>query len=340
MTGRLIPLLSALLLAVAPASAQDAAEFFRGKTIRVLAAFDAAGNAGLIVQVVANHIGKHIPGNPIVIPQFMPGGGGLVQANYIYSAAPKDGTAFGLLFDNLPITQVLEPASVKFDSKRFTVIGALNRGENGALAIRSDHPIKTVADARRHELVMASTGPGTTAYSIGNALNNTLQTKIRLVMGYTSGGTMLHAFEQGEVSSLIIDYNSLKRDSPQMIQSGLMKFLLQVGDHREAEINSVPLLTEVAETSQQKALFMLLSSGRRMGKVFIAPPDVPAERVDILRKAFADMVADPDFVTDAARVGTRVEARPWQAAADVIRETVETPVELAELAAKLSAGAR
>ena len=340
MLGRLPLILSVLMIGMPSALAQEAADFFRSKTVRVLAAFDAAGNAGLIVQAVANHIGKHIPGNPTVIPQFMPGGGGLVQASYIFAAAPKDGTAFGLLFDNLPTTQVLEPSTVKFDSKRFTVIGALNGGENGALAIRNDHPAKSVADARNHELVMASTGPGTTAYSIGNALNNTLQTKIRLVMGYTSGGTMLRAFEQGEVSSLIIDYNSLKRDSPHMIESGLMKFLLQVGDRREPEIASVPLLTEVAETTEQKNLFMLLSAGRRMGKVFIAPPEVPTDRADVLRRAFAAMVADPDFVADAARLGTKVEPRPWQAAADVIRETVETPKELAELAARLSTGSR
>ena len=324
----------------AQASIAQEADFYRGKTVRVLAAFDAAGNAGLIVQAVANHLGKHLPGSPTVIPQFMPGGGGLVQANYIYSAAPKDGTVLGLLFDNLPTTQVLEPGSVKFDAKRFTVIGALNRGENGALAIRSDHAVKKVTDAREREVAMASTGPGTTAYSIGNALNNTLGTRFRLVMGYTSGGTMLRAFEQAEVSSLLLDYNSLTRDSPHMIQSGLMRFLLQVGDRRDPEIADVPLLTEVAETAEQRDVFALLSSGRRMGKVFVAPPDLPPERAETLRKAFAELATDPDFVADAARVGTKIEARPYEAAATVIRETVEATAAIVALAAKVSAGAR
>jgi tripartite-type tricarboxylate transporter receptor subunit TctC len=322
-----------------PSQAQDD-DFYRGKTVRVLAAFDAAGNAGLIVQAVANHLGKHLPGNPTVIPQFMPGGGGLVQANYIYSAAPKDGTVLGLLFDNLPTTQVLEPGTVKFDAKRFTVIGALNRGENGALAIRSDHPVKKVTDARHADVVMASTGPGTTAYSIGNALNGTLGTRFKLVMGYTSGGTMLRAFEQGEVSSLLLDYNSLTRDSPHLIQSGLMKFLLQIGERRDPEIADTPLLTDVAETTQQRDVFELLSAGRRMGKVFVAPPEVPAERASVLRKAFAELAADPDFVADAARVGTKVEARSYESAAAVIRETVEAPEATVALAAKVSVGAR
>src|SRR5947199_110096 len=115
---------AAMLLSVpllgATARAETAAEFYRGKTVRVLAAFDAAGNAGLIVQAVGAHLGRHLAGNPTVVPQFMPGGGGLVQANYLYTAAPKDGTVIGLLFDNLPTSQVLEPTGIKFDAKQFT----------------------------------------------------------------------------------------------------------------------------------------------------------------------------------------------------------------------------
>ena len=125
-----------------------------------------------------------------------------------------------------------------------------------------------------------------------------------------------------------------------MIQSGLMKFLLQVGDRRDPEIADVPLLTEVAETAEQRDVFALLSSGRRMGKVFVAPPDLPQERAATLRKAFAELATDPDFVSDAARVGTKIEARPYEAAATVIRETVEAIPAIVALAAKVSAGAR
>jgi tripartite-type tricarboxylate transporter receptor subunit TctC len=319
------------------ARAETPAEFYKGRTVRVLAAFDAAGNAGLIVQAVALHLGTHLAGTPTVVPQFMPGGGGLVQANYIYNAAPKDGTVIGLLFDNLPTTQVLEPTGIKFDAKLFTIVGALNGGENGALAVRSDSKATTIAEAKQTEVVMAATGPGTTAYTISSALNKTIGTRFKLIMGYTSGGTMLHAFDQGEVTSLLLDYNSFVRDSPDMIKSGRMAWMLQIGDRPEPDLATVPMLQDVAETAEQRRIFMLLSESRRMGKAFIAPPGIPADRAAALRAAFQDMARDPAFVADAAKVGTKVQPRSWEAVAEVISSTVDTDPAIAAKASALIA---
>ena len=328
----------ALSLTGAAARAQTAAEFYRGKTVRVLASFDAAGNAGLLVQMIANHLGAHLAGRPTVIAQFMPGGGGIVQANYIFNAAPQDGTTIGVLFDNLPTTQVLDPTGIRFDARGFTLIGALNKGENAAMAVRADSPAQTVAQAKSVEVVEAATGPGTTGYAVSNALNNTIGTRFKIVMGYSGGNAMLHAFEQREVSALLIDFNSFLRDSPDMINSGVMKFMFQIGDRPDPRSPDTPLLQSFAETDEQRQIFRLLSGGRRMGKAVIAPPGVPADRAAALREAFDAMAKDQSFIDDAAKIGTKIEARDWRDVAQVIRETVEIDPAVAATAARLAKG--
>ena len=332
--------IGALLCAAGEARADSAADFYRGKTVRVLAGFDAAGAAGFLVQVVASHLGKHIPGHPNVIPQFMPGGGAIVEANYLYAAAPKDGTYIGTLFDNLPTVQVLDPTGVKFDARRFTIIGSINNGENGAMAIRADHPAQTIEQARTTEVAEAVTGPGTTGFSISQALNKLIGTRFKLVMGYSGGGAMLHAFEQREAAAVMLDYNSFLRDSPDMIRSGVMKFMFQVGDRPDPRIPDVPLLQSAATNAEQREIFKFLSASRRFGKPIIAPPDIPPDRAAALREAWREMMADPDFVADAARINNRVEPRSWESVANAIRETIEVDPRIATAAAAFTANPR
>jgi tripartite-type tricarboxylate transporter receptor subunit TctC len=337
---RLRGILLSLLMSgavVQGAHADAAADFYKSRTIRVYSPFDPSGGLGLLVQLVSRFFGRNMAGQPTVVPQFMPGGGGIVQANYIYNVAPKDGTAFGLLFDNLPTVQVTDPTGIKFDAKRFVVVGALNSGEPGILVIRSDSAGRDINLAKQHEVLMAMTGPGTTGYTIGSALNKTIGTKFRFVMGYTGAGVMYQAFERNEVEALLLEYNSVIRDSPAMIQSGLMKWMLQIGARRHRDMPDVPLLTDLAENDQQKAIFSFLSASRLMGKAFVAPPETPTDRAEALRAGFQAMLVDPAFVDEATRLGMKVEPRPWQAVADVIRETVDLDPEIAATVRKLTA---
>jgi tripartite-type tricarboxylate transporter receptor subunit TctC len=328
----------ALLLGASDvARAETAEEFYRGKTVRVLAGFDAAGAAGFLVQLISTHLGKHLAGHPSVVPQFMPGGGSIVEANYIYNAAPKDGTYIGTLFDNLPTIQVLDPSGVKFDARRYTIVGSINKGENGAMAIRSDSPVQTIEQAKTTEVMEAVTGPGTTGFSITNALNKLLGTRFKLVMGYAGGGAMLRAFEQHEIAAVMLDYNSFLRDSPAMIQSGLMKFMFQVGDEPDARIADVPMLQSVAWTPEERAIFMFLSASRRLGKPIVAPPGVPPERVAALQEAWQSMLRDPAFIADAAKIGSRVEARTVESVQAAFRETIDVDPAIAQKAAGFAA---
>jgi hypothetical protein len=139
------------------------------------------------------------------------------------------------------------------------------------------------------------------------------------------------------VESLLLDYNSVARDSPALIQSGLMKWLLQIGDRPHPDLPDVPLLINLAENDQQRLIFSFLSASRRMGKAFIAPPETPADRTEALRAAFQSMLADPVFVEEATKLGMKVEPRPWQAVADVIRETVDVDPQIAATVQKLTA---
>jgi len=319
------------------AAAQSVENFYKGKTVTVLAGFDASGNAGQLVRTVAAHLGKHLPGNPTVIPQYRPGAGGIVQANYIYNIAPKDGTVIGLLFDNLPMAQVIEPAGIKFDAKRFTIVGAVNHGDNAVIAVRSDHKAQTIQQARTQEVVIGATGPGTTGYVLANILNGTIGTRFRVVTGYTSGGTLLLALERGEIHALARDYDSFVREGPHLIKSGLINWMVQIGGKADPGIPNVPLLNALAETDEQRQVFELVTQPRRMGKAFIGPPGVPEDRVRALQEAFANMLRDPLFIQEAERLGNAVETRSWKDVADVIHSTVDTNAAIAAITRKLIA---
>ncbi len=338
-TGRAAAVVAFVCAFPSGARAETAEEFYRGKTVHVLAGFDAAGAAGFLVQLIATHLGEHLPGRPTVVPQFMPGGGSIVEANYLYNVAPKDGTYIGTLFDNLPTIQVLDPGGVKFDARRFTIIGSVNRGENGAMAIRADSPAQTIEQAKQTVVMEAVTGPGTTGFSISNAMNKLIGTRFKLVMGYSGGGAMLRAFEQQEIAAVMLDYNSFLRDSPAMINSRLMRFMFQVGDEPDARIADVPMLQSAATTPEVRDIFMFLSASRRLGKPIVAPPGIPADRADALRRAWQDMLRDPAFITDAAKIGSRVEPRSADQVFKAIRETIDVDPAIARKASDFVANA-
>src|SRR3954449_2352467 len=181
--ARFIMLVLALSLASAPASADDdVAAFYRGKTLQLTNAFAEGGLYSTLARVIVNHLPRHIPGRPNAIPIFMPGAGGLRQMNHLYNAAPKDGTVVGLMYDNIPITQVLQPDdNLKFDARRFAALGSLGRGEAGLVGILKRTGITTIEDARRKESVFGSTGTSSAQYYIPIIMNRLFGTRFKLI---------------------------------------------------------------------------------------------------------------------------------------------------------------
>jgi tripartite-type tricarboxylate transporter receptor subunit TctC len=318
-------LVAAALLAAAPARADDVAGFYKGKTITVYNPFGEAGMYGTLVRLVADALPRHLPGGHNGIPQFMPGGGGLKQANYLYNVAPKDGTAIGLMYDNTPTAQVTRGGrGVKYDARKFGVLGSINKGEFAVLGTFKTTGIASFADAKAKQAALGATGVASAQYIVPLVMNRVLGTRFKLVPGYKSTAEIWLAMERGELTGIFTNYNTIAEARPQWISEKRFHWLAQLADKRSAQFPDLPLLQELASDPRDKAVFRFLSLSRIPGKILITPPAVPADRLTALRGAFAAMMKDAKFLDGLKKLRLEADPRTWQEAAQVIRETVET----------------
>jgi hypothetical protein len=317
----------ALAFGTTGASAQDdVAAFYRGKTLTITNAFAEGGLYSTLTRLIVQHMPRHIPGHPTTIPQFMPGAGGLRQLNHLYNAAPRDGTVIGLMYDNMPITQVLATDdSVKFDARRFVALGSLGRGEPGLVGVLKRTGIATVEDARRKESVFGATGITSAQYYIPMIMNGLFGTRFKLIPGFPTTTHTYLAMERGEVDGIYGAFETIQESKPQWIAERWFNWLAQLNDVRTGDFADVPLLSDLAKDPLDKSAFRLLALARVPGKPLLAPPDVPAARVAALRTAFVALVHDEAFIADVAKTTQKLEPRTWQDAERVIRETVDTP---------------
>jgi tripartite-type tricarboxylate transporter receptor subunit TctC len=329
--GRHILFVLALALAAAPAAAadEDVAVFYRGKTLQLTNAFAEGGLYSTLARLMVTHLPRHIPGRPNAIPIFMPGAGGLRQMNHLYNAAPKDGTVIGLMYDNIPITQVLQPdENLKFDTRRFAALGSLGRGEAGLVGILKRTGIATIDDARQKDSVFGATGTSSAQYYIPIIMNRLFGTRFKLIPGFPTTTHMYLAMERGELDGIYGAAEVIQESRPQWIAERQLNWLAQLNDVRAADFPDVPLLQELAQAPIDKAAFKLLGLARVPGKMLIAPPDVPPARLAALREAFVAMLSDEAFIADIAKTTQKLEPRTWQDAERVVRETVDTPPEV------------
>jgi tripartite-type tricarboxylate transporter receptor subunit TctC len=206
-----------LTVLVAPAAADDdVAAFYRGKTLQVTNAFAEGGLYSNLARLIVQHLPRHIPGKPTAIPQFMPGAGGLRHLNHLYNAAAKDGTVIGLMYDNMPIAQVLTTDdSVKFDARRFAALGSLGRGEPGLVGVLKRTGIATVEDARRKEAVFGATGTTSAQYYIPAIMNRLFGTRFKLIPGFPTTTHTYLAMERGEVDGIYGALETILESRPQ-----------------------------------------------------------------------------------------------------------------------------
>jgi tripartite-type tricarboxylate transporter receptor subunit TctC len=320
----------ALALAVTSAgAADDVAAFYQGRTLQITNAFAEGGLYSTLARLVAQHLPRHVPGRPNAIPQFMPGAGGLRHMNHLYNAAARDGTVIGLMYDNMPITQVLQADdSVKFDTRRFSALGSLGRGEPGLVGILKRTGIASIADARAKESVFGATGTSSAQYYIPAIMNRLFGTRFRLIPGFPTTTHTYLAMERGEVDGIYGAFETILESKPQWIAEKQFNWLAQLNDVRAPDFADVPLLAELAQAPLDKAAFRLLALARVPGKPLLLPPDVPPARIAALRAGFAAMLRDEAFIADVAKTTQKLEPRSWQNAERVIRETVDTPPEV------------
>jgi tripartite-type tricarboxylate transporter receptor subunit TctC len=287
----------------------SAAEFYDGKTIRVIIVTDAGGSYDLVGRLIGRHIGKHIPGNPTVMPQNMPGASGMAATNHIYNVAPQDGTVLGAVHPvSASLAPVLGNPNARFNPSKFNWIGTLADPSN-VLAVLDTSPVKTWQDAKRTEATIgAVSADGADAMS-ANLANAVLGTKFKVVTGYPGGGPIMIAMERGEVNGRGIQtWAGWKATRPDWVEQKKIIPLYQVAIESDPELKQVPLLVDLAEGEENKGAVRLFTNVMSLGRPMLAGPGVPVENVRILRRAFEATMKDPEFVAEAQKL--RLELSP------------------------------
>ena len=325
--------LAAGLLAAAPALAQDAVEsFYRGRTITFVIGSNAGGGYDAYARLVGRHIGKYIPGHPTIVPSNMGGAGGNTASNYVYVVAPRDGTVVGATSAGSLLDPLLaEKNTLKHDPLKFNYIGSAN-GEFFTCTIRNDAGVNTFADVFSKEVIIGVSG-GTT-HDMPRAAVNVLGAKFRLIAGYPGTREIMLAMDKGEVQGLCGQgIANLSWQRPDWFQPGSpVKVIAQESITGDPELNrqGVPLTINYAKTAEQRQILEIVYAQGVFTRPFVMAPDVPPERVDAMRKAFMQALADPELLTDAKQQLLTVIPVPGDQLDGMIRKIYATPPEIVE----------
>ena len=321
--------LLAFLLAATPAAADPIADFYRGKTVRIIVGYGEGGGYDLYTRLAGLHISRSIPGNPTVVVQNMPGAGTKVASRYIVNAAPKDGSVMGMVAQAVAQDAVLENTK-DFDVSKFVWIGRLTPNIDMAVTLAGS-PIKSLDDARRREVVLGSLAAGTTSVMAPTLLNAMAGTKFKMILGYKGSADVALAMERGEVEGVAaIGWAGIKSSRPDWVAEKKINILYQVMLARSAELKDVPAFGELGDTDQDRAVLRFFAGSADMGRSLFVAPGVPADRIAALRKAFHDMLADPEFIQDTKKRNIDIEPATGDQLAKLVADTLATPPAVAE----------
>jgi tripartite-type tricarboxylate transporter receptor subunit TctC len=329
-----VAVLLASAVALGNAAAQAPAGVFAGKTVNLIIGFGAGGGYDLWARVLARHIGRHLPGNPTVTPQNMEGAGSYRAANFIYNVAPKDGTSFALIARDAPLGPLTGAPGAQFDATKLSWIGTPAIETNVCIAYNTA-AVKTVRDLIDTQLVVGDTGPGTGARSYPKALSDILGMKFRLVSGYPSSAEVFLAMERGEVQGICESLDSIKVRRPDWIPKKTVSVLFQAGTKPSAELKDVPFVVDLAHDEADKQAIEFLYAGQGIGRPFVAPPNLPPDRLKMLRDAFASTMTDPEFIAETQQRKLALEPESGEELEAVIKKAYATPKPIIEHIARL-----
>ena len=298
----------AVLLGLAAASAvpasavraQTSEEFYKGKSLSLVIPNAPGGSFDLYARLVAAHLGQFIPGHPSIIPQNMPGAAGMQAANYLYALAPKDGSVLAVLVPNITLAQVLGVQAITYDVRKLNWIGRAV-ATTATLFTWHTSPTKTLADLKQRETLVAGTGPLSQAEINSLMLNGVVGTRFKLIRGYKGSAEAALAVERGEADGTLMPWEFLKSAHADWIDQGKISLVARYVRDPIRERPDVPSVYDLAQTSEQRNILNLFLGADEMGHPIAMPPDVPRDRVEAVRAAFAAMLEDPDFLADAAR---------------------------------------
>ena len=292
-----------------PASAADpVADFYKGKQVRFVIGYSAGGGYDVYARAVARYLGKHIPGNPAVVPQNMEGAGSRLASNWLYNVAPKDGTVIGTVGQNAPVDQALKEPGVQFDAAKIVWIGN-PIVDNNITTTWAASGLKTIDDVKtKGGMICGGTGANSPAITYPQVLNNLIGLKARIIAGYPGGNDTNLAMERGELNCRGGNsWASTKATLGDQLRDRKLNVIVQWGPEKDPAVseymgNDVPMITDFAKTDSDRKAVNLIIAGVGIGRPILGPPGIPAERVAALRKAFDDTMKDPEFLAESAKM--------------------------------------
>jgi tripartite-type tricarboxylate transporter receptor subunit TctC len=316
-----------MLFAASPAAADAVQDFYKGKTITVVVSTGAGGPVDLAARMLIKHWMRHIPGNPAMIVKNMPGGGHVLASNFMFNQAPKDGTTIGTVVNSIPLHQAINGQGVRFDARRFGWIGTTGVA-NLMTVVWHTSPVKTIADVMRLELPTGATGVGAGAFVYPNAMNLILGTKFKMVLGYPSGIEIDLAMERGEVAARGgFSLSGIRQERPDWLSQKKVNVIVQIGSERDKDFPDVPLMHELATTTEQRQVLGLISSPVALGRPFFAPPDIPADRLAALRRAFDATMTDERYRAEAAQLKIDLVSLTGERMTEIVNATIDAPAD-------------
>ncbi len=311
------------------AAAQGVEAFYRGKVVNMVIGYASGASNDLYARAVAQHIGKHIPGAPTVVSRNMPGGGSLLAANHIFNVAAKDGTVLGLVSPTIPLEEKLGEPNIMFKAEEFNWIGRISPSPTVTFVWHTS-PTQTIQDAMKRETTLSATGRSSALTIYPSVLSNLADVKFKMILGYSGSAEAMLAMVRGEVEGSSTSWDSLKSTQGDWIRDKKVNVLVQYTLKRHRELPDVPTAAELGRNPEQVQILRLVSSGTELGKLVLATPATPADRIQALRRAFDATMKDPDFIRHLEQAGMDLNPMTGEDLQLLIKEIVSAPPDIME----------
>jgi tripartite-type tricarboxylate transporter receptor subunit TctC len=312
------------------AQAQDSLEdHFRGKTLTVIIPTGPGGDRMANATPFMRYFGRHIPGNPNVVPSFMPGAGGAVGMNYLQSVASRDGLTIATPLAPVVLAQVTGDKSVRYDTSKMNWIGR-TADATQVLYVRGNVDLKDFNELKTKKVVIGSSGPASASTIIPYVMNHVFGTKMHVVLGYSGSGAFNLAVQRGETDGALTTWNNVGNNYGEEVRNGSLRILFYVALLPNPELPKIPLALDLAANDTDRATIELMSSSSEMGQTFVAPPGVPPHLVEVLRKAFDATVKNPEYLAAMRKAGNSLNPMNGEALTKIVTKTIDTPQSVIE----------
>jgi tripartite-type tricarboxylate transporter receptor subunit TctC len=316
--------LAGIWLAAASARADQVADFYHGKTLNLIIGTSSGNDYDTRGRLLARHLGRHIPGEPTIVPQNMPGAGGVKAANYLATIAPHDGTVLHMIMSNMMSSEAVGAQGVQFDTRKFFWIGNTTSAPNVTVSWYKSG-ITTIEQVKTRELIVGAPN-GTAGVLYVTAMNGVLGTRFKLVTGYPGGNEVNLALERGEIDGRASNsWGSWKSTHPDWVKDKKIIVLVQVGLKRAPDLADVPLLLELANNDMDRQVLTFLSADTAIARALVTTPDTPPERIEALRRAFDATMRDPEFLAEADKALSDIVPMRGEESQKIADSVVNTP---------------